>query len=127
MRRTPSVSYTHLDVYKRQPVHHQGVDVIAGDPEPADVEALHRIVVAPAVDAPETEGLLPDVELVQAGQGRPDDDVTLLAELVGAPAALVEDGSEELLGVGPELVQALIGAVDVGLFRLCLLYTSRCV
>ena len=33
-------------------------------------------------------------------------------------AALVEDGSEELLGVGPELVQALIGAVDVGLFRL---------
>ena len=71
-----------------------------------------------AVDAAEAQRLLPDVELVEAGQAGPDDDVALLAELVRAAATLVEHGPDELLGVGPQLVEALVGPVDMGLFRL---------
>ena len=104
--------------HRGPPVHHQGVDVVSGDPEATDVEALDGVVVGPAVDAAEAEGLLPDVELVESGQAGPDDDVPLFAELMGPAPALVEDGPEELLGVGPELIQPFVGAVDVGLFRL---------
>ena len=75
-------------------------------------------VVVPPVDAAEAQGLLADVELVEAGQARADDDVALLAELVGPAAALVDHGPDELLGVGSQLVEALIGPVDVSLFRL---------
>ena len=74
-------------------------------------------VVAP-VDPAEAQRLLPDVELVEAGEARADDDVALLAELVRPPAALVDHGPDELLGVGPQLVEALVGPVHMGLFRL---------
>ena len=83
---------------------------------PADPGAAVGLVAA--VDAAEAQRLLADVELVEAGQAGADDDVALLAELVRPAAALVEHGAEELLGVGPQLVEALVGPVDVGLFRL---------
>ncbi len=70
------------------------------------------------VDPAEAQRLLADVELVEAGEARADDDVALLAELVGAPATLVDDGANELLGVRPQLVEALVGPVHMGLFRL---------
>ena len=58
------------------------------DPQPADVEALDPgpapapLAVLAPVDAAEAQGLLADVELVEPGEARPDDDVALLAELV---------------------------------------------
>ena len=110
--------------HRGPPVHHQGLEVLARDPEPADVEALgplrlaRPIPVQAPVDAAETQGLLADVELVEAGEARADDDVTLLAELVGTAATLIEHGAEERLGVGPQLVETLVGPVHVGLFRL---------
>ena len=55
-------------------------------PPPVAVAAPSRSTV----DAAEAQGLLADVELVEAGQAGADDDVALLAELVGAAPALVE-------------------------------------
>ncbi len=75
----------------RPPVHHQGLEVLARDPQAADVETLgvleagRRGVVLASVDAAEAQGLLADVELVEAGQAGADDDVALLAELVRPP------------------------------------------
>src|ERR1019366_3981053 len=110
--------------HRGTPVDDQGLEVLARDPEPADVEALgvpgtgRRRAVLTTVDPTETQRLLPDVELVEAGETRPDDDVALLAGLGGAAATLVDHGTDELLGVGSQLVEALIGPVHMGLFRL---------
>ena len=112
--------------HRGPPVDDQRDDVVGRHPQTADVEGLDSAVVGPAVDTAETEGLFADVELVDPGQGGPDDDVTLFAELVGATVTLIEDGAEELLGVGPELVQALIGPVDVSLFCLELRMCAQC-
>ena len=57
-----------------------------------------RALVTP-VDAAEAQGLFPDVELVEAGQAGADDDVALLAELVGAAPTLVEHRPDQLPGV----------------------------
>ncbi len=110
--------------HRGPPIDHQGLEVLARDPQPPDVEALglldagRPVTVLAPVDPAEAQGLLTDVELVEAGQARADDDVTLLAELVCTPATLVDHGPDELLGVGPQLVEALVGPVHMGLFRL---------
>ncbi len=110
--------------HRRPPVDDQGLEVLARDPEPADVEALgfpgtgRRATILATVDPAEAQRLLPDVELVEAGEARPDDDVALLAELVRPAATLIDHGTDELLCVRSQLVEALIGPVHMGLFRL---------
>ena len=82
------------------------------------MKALGLLLVLRPVDATEAQRLLADVELVEAGQAGADDDVALLAELVGAAQTLVENRPQALLGVGAELVEPFVGPVDVSLLRL---------
>ena len=62
------------------PVHHQRIVVGAVDGQAADVEGLGARLLAlgpvmQPVDPAEGQGLVPDVQLLQAGQAGPDDDV----------------------------------------------------
>ena len=65
-----------------------------------------------AVDAAEIEGLVPDVELLQAGQAGADDDVALGAGLEGAAAAQVQHALEHLAGLAPHELQPVVGTVE---------------
>ena len=67
--------------HRRPPVDDQRLVVGTRDGEAADVEGLARgrpvAGLGEAVDAPEVEGLVADVELLQAGQAGAHDDVAL--------------------------------------------------
>ncbi len=66
---------------RRPPVDDQGLVVRARHGQAADVEGLAQqgalARLGQPVDPAEIEGLVPDVELLQPGQARPHDDVTL--------------------------------------------------
>ena len=105
------------------PVDHQGVVVGAVDGQPADVEGLgarlgprtlRPVPVDPVqhpVDPAEGEGLVPDVQLLQAGQAGADDHVPLGPRLEGAPLAHVEHPLEHGVGIAPHGVEAGVGHV----------------
>ena len=107
----------------RTPVDHQRLVVRARDGEAADVERLaeRRAVGAvrrlgprfgEAVDAAEVEGLVADVELLQAGQAGADHDVALGARLEGAAAAEVEHALQHLARLAPHELQPVVGTVE---------------
>ncbi len=93
----------------------------ARDGQPADVEGLAqqgvlRAVFLPrfreAVDAPEVEGLVADVELLQAGQAGAHDDVALGPRLERATPAEVEDTLQHLARLAPHELQPVVGTVE---------------
>ncbi len=70
------------------------------------------------VDAPEVQRLVPDVELLQAGEAGADHDVALGPGLEGAAATEVQDAVEHVPGLAPHEFQAVVGAIEVLLLRL---------
>ena len=69
------------------------------------------------VDAPEAQGLAPEVELLDAVERRPHDHVPLGHGLRGAPS-LTQSRFQPFPGLGSQLVHALVRALDVGLLGL---------
>ena len=89
------------------------------DGEAPDVERLPGApVLGDPVDAAEVQRLVPDVELLQAGQAGPDHDVALGPGLEGAAPAQIEDAVEHVARLAPHELQAVVGAVEVLLLRL---------
>ena len=64
------------------------------------------------VDAPEVEGLVADVELLQAGQAGPHHDVALGARLERAAPAEVEHALQHLPRLAPHELQPVVGTVE---------------
>ena len=99
------------------PVHHQRVVVGAVDGQPTDVErldvriiAVHRLV--DPVDPAEGQGLVPDVQLFEAGHAGADDHIPLGPRLEGAAPAQVEHAFEHGVGIVPHGVEACVGEID---------------
>ena len=65
-----------------------------------------------AVDPPEVERLVADVELLQAGQARAHHDVALGARLERAAPAEVEDALQHLPRLAPHELQSVVGTVE---------------
>src|SRR5262249_13160990 len=87
-----------------------GVPAPVGDGQPADVEGLARV----AVDAPEDEGRVADLEMSEPVAHRLFDDVALVASLVGAaPPDLGQPTQPKCLLTGP--IEAVVRMLDVGL------------
>ncbi len=93
------------------------------DGEPADVERLaqcravgatRRLVprFGEAVDAPEVEGLVADVELLQAGEAGADDDVALGARLERAAPAQIQHALQHLARLTPHELEPVVGTVE---------------
>ena len=95
------------------PVHHQGLLVLAGHGQPAEVEGLP----VGQVDAPEAQGLAPQVELLDPVEGCPHDHVALRDGL-GRATPLAKRRRQSLASLGPKLVDAFVGSLDVGLLGL---------
>ena len=84
-----------------------------------DVERLpDPPVLGDPVDAAEVQRLVPDVELLQAGQAGPDHDVAFGPGLESAAPAQIEDAVEHVARLAPHELQAFVGAVEVLLLRL---------
>ena len=108
--------------HRRAPVHHQRFVVRARDGEPADVEGLAQqgglragVVVSrfrEAVDAPEVQSLVADVELFEAGQTGAHHDVALGARLERATPAEVEHALQHLARFAPHELQPVVGTVE---------------
>ena len=104
------------------PVDHQGLVIGARDGEPADVEGLAQqrglrgvgVVTrfGEAVDASEVQGLVADVELLQAGQAGAHHDVALGARLERATPAEVEHALQHLARLAPHELQPVVGTVE---------------
>ena len=96
------------------PVHHQGFAIGTRHRQPADVERLAELVVpvADLVDPPEAQPLVPDVQLGQAGQAGPHDDVPLGPGLRRAPFAQVENRIEHGPGLVAHGVEARVGELE---------------
>jgi hypothetical protein len=73
------------------------------------VEALrHRwLVDGQAVDAAETEGLVPDLQLLEAGETRPYDYVSFL-EVLRSARSFAKHRTETLPGNPPQLLEAIV-------------------
>ena len=65
-----------------------------------------------AVDAPEVEGLVADVELLQAGQAGAHHDVALGAGLEGAALAQVQHALEHLACLAAHGLETIVGAIE---------------
>ena len=104
--------------HRRPPVHHQWLVVRARHRQTPDVERLTEqrpVFVVPfgkAVDAPEVERLVADVQLLQAGQAGAHHDVALGARLECAALAQIEDALEHLARLTPHALQAVVGAIE---------------
>ena len=107
--------------HRGAPVDHQRLVVGARDRQAADVERLAQcragvlavlVGLGQPVDAPEVEGLIPDVELLQPGQAGADHDVPLGPRLEGAAPAEVQDTLEHLARLTPHELQTLVGTVE---------------
>ena len=67
------------------------------------------------VDPPEAQRLVPDVELLQPGQGGVDDDVALGARLERAASADIDDVADHRAGLFAHRVERDVGSVEVEL------------
>ena len=76
----------------------------------SDVGVVPRL--GEAVDAPEVERLVADVELLQAGQAGAHHDVALGARLEGAAPAEVEHALQHLARLAPHELQPVVGTVE---------------
>ena len=103
------------------PVDDEWFVIRARDGEAADVERLSQQGVlrsrlhpglGEAVDSPEIERLVPDVELLQTGQAGPHDDVALGAGLERASPAEVEHALQHLPRLAPHELQPVVGTVE---------------
>ena len=109
--------------HRRTPVHDQGLVVWTRDGQPADVERLAEkgsavavVAVArlrEAIDAPEVERLVADVQLLQPGQAGAYDDVALGARLERATPTEVEHTLEHVAGLAAHELQPVVGTVEV--------------
>ena len=116
--------------HRGPPVDHQGFMIRSRHGQPADVERLteYRSVAravpmaAPglreAVDPPEVERLVADVELFQPGQAGPHHDVPFRAGLEGTALPEVQHPLQHLPGFATHEVQAVMGAIKELLLRL---------
>ena len=118
--------------HRGPPVDHERLVVRARHGEAADVERLAQSgavgtvgrFVAPfgqPVDAAEIEGLVADVELLQAGQAGAHHDVALGARLECAAPTEVQHALEHLARLAPHELQPVVGTVEVLLLILQLL------
>jgi hypothetical protein len=117
---TPGGSVERLG-NRRSPVDDEGTTIDAGDRQPTNVERL-RIRIWPfwsEVNPTETQGLLAHVELGEASECPPHDDVSLCSRLEGAPAAEVEHRISESLRIATHRVQARVGEIEE-----CLLFVD---
>ena len=64
------------------------------------------------VDAAEVERLVADVELIESGEARPHDDVTLCARLEGAAATEIQHALEHLAGFASHELESVVGTVE---------------
>ena len=101
------------------PVHHQRVVACTVDGQSSDVERLgvgpvRRIAVVAfvqTVDPTEGQGLVTDVQLLESGHRRSDDDIPLRPGLESPAPAQVQHAFEHRIGVTPHGVQACVGHV----------------
>ncbi len=104
---------------RRTPVDDQRLEVVPGHSEPADVKALRhrRPVDGQAIDAAEAEGLVTNVQLLEAGETRPYDYVSFL-EVLRCARSFSKHRTETLPGIPPKLLEAIVSTRQVGLLRL---------
>ena len=103
------------------PVDDERFVVRAGDGQPPDVEGLpqQRVVrgrlhlgLREPVDPSEVKRLVSDIELFQAGQAGPHDNVALGARLERAAPAQVEHTLQHLPRLAPHELQAVVGTIE---------------
>ena len=97
---------------RRRPGARCGTTRRAGDPWPSASAVVAASAVGKAVDAPEVERLVADVELLQAGQAGAHHDVALGAGLERAPLAQVQDTLEHLAGLAAHGLETIVGAIE---------------
>jgi hypothetical protein len=89
--------------------HGQAADMerLAEGPVGGSVPGLRQ-----AVDAPEVEGLVADVELIEPGEARTHDDVALGTRLERPAAAEVQDPLQHLAGFASHELESVVGPVE---------------
>ena len=82
---------------------------------PVRAAVVRPVPVSPLVDPPEGQRLVADVQLLESGQARTDDDVPLGTGLESAPPSEVEHALHHRLRVRPHGVETFVGRVDESL------------
>jgi hypothetical protein len=103
---------------RRTPVDDQRFEVLVGHGDPADVKRLAILSGwrRRGVDPSEAQCLVPDVQLLEPGEGGVDDDVALGACLKGAATPDVDDVADHRPRLIAHRVECDMGSVEVALF-----------